>query len=395
MEGPLDHVDEVKLTTEPRYFFTTPRVLIGPGATAQVGQFLRSLGASVGTALLVTDVTLARLGVAARVGDLLASSGVEVVPYIEVDGEPTEDVADAVTSAARRSNAAAIVGLGGGSALDMAKLAAVMVTNPGRVADYFSGASFDTPPVPSVLLPTTAGTGAESSRYAVVSRGGYKASLGGPYLVPTGTVLDPELTLSLPPQITAWTGMDALSHCLESMLSTFSTPLTDAAAYRGAQLVRRYLPVAHHDSANLAARAQMQVAAFLGGLALNGAMVIGHSIAYTLARRLHLSHGLSCALALPHCIAYNADAAPDRVALIGQALGIDGEGAAVVREIAGLAASVGIPQAWQQLGLSRDDLPALVEECLTRYPRPNNPRPVERASLLRLYETAWEGPPCV
>ncbi len=376
---------------EPRPFFATPWVVMGRGAVKEVGTLLKDLGAIDGTVAVITDATLAKLGLATRVQENLSTAGIESVLYSDIAGEPTEEVGVSVVGVARRVKPKAVVGIGGGSALDMAKLAAIMVTNAGAVADFFGGKVLANPPVPLVLIPTTAGTGAESSRNAVLSRHGQKAFLSSRHLVPAAAILDPELTLSLPPNVTAWTGMDALSHCVEALLSTSSTPLTDAVAVRGIQLIREYLPLAHREGANLQARAQMQVGAFLGGYALNGGMVVGHSIAYTLANRLHLAHGLTCALALPHAIAYNAAAAPERVTVLARALGVDGGAPAVVREVRRLGASVGIPAAWQALGLAREDLPALVDECLTKYPRPNNPRPLDPNSLLRLYEAAWAG----
>ncbi len=363
---------------------------MGRGAITEASPLLTELGIG-GTVLLVTDATLAKLGLATRVQGILTSGGFESALFSDITGEPTEEVATAIINAARHVRPTAVLGVGGGSALDMAKLAAVMVTNDGVVSDYLGGKVFQTPPVPFVLAPTTAGTGAESSRNAVLSRYGQKAFLSSRYLVPTAALLDPELTLSLPPHVTAWTGMDALSHCMEAVLSTWATPLTDAVAVRGIQLIREYLSVAHGEGTNLAARAQMQVGAFLGGFALNAGMVVGHSIAYTLANRLHLAHGLSCALALPYAIAYNASAAPDKVTVLARAFGVEDGASAVAREVHRLGTSIGIPEAWRTLGLTHEDLPALVDECVSRYPRPNNPRPLTHDSLLRLYQAAWDG----
>lgn len=376
---------------EPRLFFSPPRVLVGPGAVGRTGTLARDLGVREGTALVVTDATLARLGVAGRVRSALTSAGFDVMVFGDIEGEPTEESAGAAVEAARRLRPAVVVGLGGGSALDVAKLAAVLLTNEGPLAAYLDGRPFEASPAPLILIPTTAGTGAESSRNAVLSRRGFKTFLGSPHLVPAAAVLDPELTISLPPNITAWTGMDALSHCVEALLSTTSTLLTDAVAIRGIQIVCRHLAAACARGEDLAVRAQMQVAAFLGGQALNAGMVMGHSIAYTLANRLHLPHGLSCALALHHTVAYNAAAAPERIGLIAGALGVAEDGAAVVAVLRDLGSAVGIPSAWSSVGLDRADIPELVDECMARYPRPNNPRPLERESLLALYEAAWEG----
>jgi alcohol dehydrogenase class IV len=373
----------------PQVLYGPSSVTVGRGALAHLGQVLAGVGVAAGRVLVVTDVTLTRLGLATRVLDLLTSARFEASVFSEITGEPTDAVADAVAARARQVRPDAVVGIGGGSALDMAKLAAAAPTNPGPMVEYFAGRPFTAPPVPLVLVPTTAGTGAEASRNAVITRGGVKVFTGGPHLVARAAILDPELTVSLPPAVTAWTGMDAMSHCLEAMLSTNATPLTDAVAAQGLQLIRTFLPRAYADGADVAARAQMLVAAFLGGVSLNAGMVLGHSIAYTLANRLHLAHGLSCALALPACIAYNAAAAALRG--IARALGVPEEPAAVLGDVLRLEAAVGIATAWRDVGVRAADLPAMVDECLARYPRPNNPRPLERDALLRLYERAWAG----
>ncbi len=373
----------------PQVLYGPSRVAVGRGALERLADVLRGLGVAPGRVLVVTDATLARLGLATRVMDLLTAAGFEGSVFSDISGEPTDEVAEAAADRARQVRPVAVVGVGGGSALDVAKLAAVAPTNPGAMVEYFTGRAFGAPPVPLVLVPTTAGTGAEASRNAVVTRGGVKVFTGGPQLVARAAILDPDLTVSLPPAVTAWTGMDAMSHCLEAMLSTNATPLTDAVAAQGLQLVRTFLPRAYADGADMAARAQMLVAAFLGGLSLNAGMVLGHSIAYTLANRLHLAHGLSCALALPACIAYNA--AAGALHGIARALGVPDDPAAVLRDVLRLEADVGIPTAWRDVGVRTADLPAMVDECLTRYPRPNNPRPLEHKALLRLYERAWAG----
>lgn len=376
---------------QPRSFFATPWVTSGRGAIEELGSVLVDLGVSEGLVLLVTDATLVRLGVAGRVQQLLEARGCTVVVFGEIAGEPTEEIVDAAANAARRLQPRAVVGVGGGSALDTAKFAAVMATNSGGVAEYLAGRPLLNAPIPLVLAPTTAGTGSESNRNAVLTREGRKAFLIHRRLLPAAAILDPELTVSLPPQVTAWTGLDALSHCVEALLSTNATALTDALAVRGIHVIREFLPQAHAHGTDLAARAQMQIGAYLGGFALNAGMVVGHSIAYTLANRVSLSHGLSCAMALPYCLLYNADAAPERVRRIARALEVDADAGAVVGTITRMASALGVPVAWKDAGVPRDALPAMVEECLTLYPRPNNPRPLERESLLRLYEAGWEG----
>lgn len=377
----------------PRPFFAPPRVLFGSGALREAGQVLQDLGVFEGKVFLVTDVTVSGLGLSRRLAEVVEAAGFTTAEFSEIRGEPSLEVAESVVAASRAQDPVAVMGIGGGSALDMAKLAAVFLENEGTVADALQAPRFARPPRPLVLIPTTAGTGAEASRNAVVIREGRKAFLSSHYLVPSAAILDPELTLTLPREVTAYTGMDALSHCIEAVLSTNGTALTDAMAFQGIQIVHTYLPRAVGNGSDLEARGHMLVAAYLGGLALNAGMVVGHSIAYTLANRLGIPHGLSCALALPYAMEYNASPAAERLTGIARALGVEATPQEAVRAVRRLSTAVGIPMAWKDLGLAQHVLPEMVDECLTLYPRPNNPRPLDRPSLLRLYEAAWNGEP--
>jgi alcohol dehydrogenase class IV len=395
------------LFDRPRAFRSPSRIWFGAQASERIQECVQELGIRAGPALLVTDAVVDRLNLAAGVADGLAGVGFELHRFAEIPGEPSVEVADQAVSLARRFSPALVIGVGGGSVLDVAKLSAALARNPGSVLDYthLAGGRFTEAAVPTVLVPTTAGTGAEASQNAVVTAGARKAFANNhPQLLATGVILDPGLTHSLPPAVTAHTGLDALSHCLEGTLSTNATALTDAVAAQGAGLIfgalrractARTRPGAGAgrplESSDPEARAHMLLAAYLGGLALNAGMVLGHSIAYTLANRLHLPHGLSCAIALPYTLAYNREAAADRLAALAHAAGTDGRD--IVAETAGLCRDVGIPDSVRSLGLERDRLPELVDECLTQYPRPNNPRPLDRQALLALYDAMWEGRP--
>jgi len=382
------------LPSTARPFRAPSRVWYGDGAAAKIADCAREIGVAGGAVLLMTDGIVDALGLAADVAAGLSGAGFEVHRFSEIRAEPTAEVADHAAAVARRLAPALVVGVGGGSVMDVAKLAAALVKNPGSAGDYthLVGKRFTLPAVPTILVPTTAGTGAEASQNAVITIGGRKASARDhPQLLAAGALLDPRLTHSLPPEITAHTGVDALSHCIEGMLSTDATALTDVAGQQGIRLVVRALPRAYAAGGDAKARAEMLLAAYLGGLSLNAGTVLGHSIAYTLANRLHLSHGFSCALALPYTMAYNRDAASERLRHIGEAAGTDG--ADVIRAVQSLGMDVGIPEAVRTLGLERERLPELVTECLEQYPRPNNPRPLAYDPLLSLYEALWEGRP--
>jgi len=379
-----------------RPFRGPSRVWHGDGAASRIGDCAADLGIEPGTALVVTDAVVDRLGLAREIGEGLIAAGFSIERFADIPGEPTTDIADAAAAAARRVRPALVCGVGGGSVMDVAKLAAALARNPGGVVEYIgaAGRRFSSPSIPLVLVPTTAGTGSEASQNAVVTHGGYKAFANNhPNLLAAGVVLDPQLTHSLPKTVTAHTGLDALSHCVEGLLSSNATPLTDLTATQGIALICEALPRAYADGGDAQARGQMTLGAYLGGLTLNAGMILGHSIAYTIANRLHVPHGFSCALALPYAMAYNRDAAADRLRRIGDAAGAPAGPDGAVRRVQSLGLDVGMPEALRTLGIERGRLPELVDECLSRYPRPNNPRPLDAQALLSLYTALWEGRP--
>lgn len=387
-----------RLFDQPRAFRGPSRVWFGAHASERIQECIQELGIRPGRALLVTDAVVDRLHLASKVADGLAAGGFDIHRYAEIPGEPTVEVADGAAAVARRMSPSLVVGVGGGSVLDVAKLSAALVRNPGSVLEYTTvgGKRFAEAAVPTILVPTTAGTGAEASQNAVVTTGTRKASASNyPQLLAAGVILDPLLTHSLPPAVTAHTGLDALSHCMEGTLSTNATALTDAMAANGTALIFGALRRAYASGGSAGgdpeARAHMVLAAYMGGLTLNAGMVLGHSIAYTLANRLHLPHGLSCAIALPYTLAYNRDVAQDRLSALARAAGFGGED--IVAHVERLCRDVGIPDSVRSLGLERDRLPELVDECVELYPRPNNPRPLAREPLLSLYGAMWDGRP--
>jgi alcohol dehydrogenase class IV len=377
-----------------RAFRAPSRIWFGVGASGRIAECVQEIGVTPGAVFLVMDPVVERFGLTQSAAGSLLAAGFELHRYSDIPGEPSVEVADAAVASARRLAPALVVGIGGGSAMDVAKLSAALVRNPGSVFDYthFVGKRFAEPAVPAVLVPTTAGTGAEASQNAVVTRGNLKAFANNhPQLLAAAALLDPQLTFSLPPKVTAETGLDALSHCIEGILSTNASALTDAAAVHGIGCIMRSLPLVYRHGDDGEARAAMMLGAYMGGLALNAGMVVGHSIAYTIANRLHCSHGFSCALALPYAMAYNRGPAASRLALAARAAGLGDTDA--IAAVQGLSQDVGIPESLRALGLERGRLAEMVEECLAQYPRPNNPHPLDAQSLLSLYAAMWEGRP--
>ena len=374
------------------------RLYFGDGAASNLHDVLRDCGVRSGRVLLVADRDVVRLELSDAPKTSLTANGFEVDVFSDVVGEPELAVVQDLINTVRSTSYTAVVGLGGGSAMDMAKLAAALATNADEVGGLAGAVGFGSAPLPLVLVPTTAGTGAEATRVSMLSVEGQKTILVSPQLIPAAAVLDPTLTLSLPPRITASTGIDALSHALEALMSTNASPFTDAAALSAISTIARSLEVACNEPSNNRARRAMMFAAYQAGLSLNAGVVLGHSVAYTIANRAKLPHGVTCAVALPYCAVYNAPASEEwlkgvTALLPEEAREREGKHAAspLVHWLASLNEALGMPASLEEVGVKRQDLPAMVDECLNKYPRPNNPVPVEREGLLELYDHLFTG----
>lgn len=365
------------------------RLLSGDGSLRRLGPALAALDVPTGPVLVVADPVLAEGGVAAAASDSLADAGFEAQVFAELAGEPDLPAAERVVSAVRSEPYVAVVGIGGGSAMDPAKLAAGLATNDGAVEEYLRGRPIDRAALPFALAPTTAGTGAEASKNTIVTHEDRKFVIGSPLLSPSLALLDPLLTVSCPAGVTAASGMDALAHAVEATLSLWATPFTTLNALAAVRTIATWLRPAVEDGANLPARRAMLYSAYFAGLSINASTLLGHTMAYTVATRTHLPHGVTTAMALPYCIAYDAAAAAPQLRLLAQEVGVDET--SLAQWLHELAGELGMPVSLAAVGIGRDDLPPMVEECLDKYPRPNNPAPFERDRLLALYERFLEG----
>jgi alcohol dehydrogenase class IV len=374
---------------EPQAFLAPREVQIGDGTASGVGALVRRWAPDGRLVLLVCDAALPRLGLTQVVEESLQAAGFAVRIFDSIVGEPALTVAEEAVDAARRHAPDAVVGMGGGSAMDTAKLAAALATSDDAVADVVGADRIARAGVPLVLIPTTAGTGAEATRVAMLSQAGEKRIVSSPFLVPVGAVLDPLLTTGLPPAITAATGLDALSHAVEALLSTAASTLTRSMSEDAIELLSACLPRAFADGADVPARRGALYGAYLAGLSLNAGVVLGHSIAYTIANRVALPHGITAAMALPYCLAYNAPAAAAQLDLIGGLL--PGSPGSVFAWLAALNAELDVPPNLRDLGLDAAEAHAMAGECLARYPRPTNPVPLTEHRLTDLYGFLWAG----
>jgi alcohol dehydrogenase class IV len=279
-----------------------------------------------------------------------------------------------------------VVAVGGGSALDAAKLLALRLVT--RI-DLSAGLTADTslPATPPMLaVPTTAGTGAEATAVAMLWEGRRKLMFVNGALVPDAALLDPDLLAGLPAAVTAAAGLDAISHAVESLLSTFRTPLTEAAARSALSLLSESVSAAY-ETGTPAAREKTMLGAFQAGLALNASVVLGHSLAYAIAAEAGLSHGVSCAMALPYCIAHSRPTSEERIDdIAGIVSGEPADGESLIRWLLAANQRMSIPASLEAVGIGQERLDEIARICVESYPRPNHPAPIEIAGVRDLLD---------
>lgn len=367
-------------------------VLIGDGASGQIGPMLAGWNLGEGPVLLVCDRTVAALGLSTQLLEALAHGPHRVDVFDQITSEPDLATATAVTRNVRADDYVAVIGLGGGSSLDLAKLAAGLATNEGDVLDAVGVDRLDHPALPLLLIPTTAGTGAEATRIAMISSEGEKRIINDVQLIARGVVLDPTLVSSLPRPVTASTGMDALSHAIEAALSTNATALSTRSSFEAVELLSASLPRSYRNGDDLEARRGCLVGSYFAGLALNAGSILGHSMGYTIANRVKVPHGISVAMALPYCTAYAAAAATERIdALFARAGRATIDHDDIYGWIDALLRELDVPTSLKAIGLSETAAAEMADECVNRYPRPNNPTPLEADRLADLYRFMWHG----
>jgi alcohol dehydrogenase class IV len=377
------------MTTVHRFSFPTA-IHFGAGARKQVADHLREAGCS--RPLIVTDRALAALPVLAEFRSHL--QGLEVAVFDGVFGNPTASQVMAGAQAFKQHRADSVIGFGGGAALDVAKVVGVMAVHDGHVIEYV----WDHPqvrpivnPLPHfVALPTTAGTGSEVGRSSVVSEDDthVKRIVFSPKLLARAVFADPELTLGLPPAVTAATGMDALTHNVESYLSPAYHPLCDGIALEGTRIAARALRTAVAEPGNLAARSDMLMASMMGAIAFQKDLGAVHACAHALGAVCDLHHGLANALMIDTVLAWNHEAVPHKFNELAHVCGVAGGGAAFVPWLAQLKADIGIAGGLAQRGVKREQMPRLVELAVADICHQTNPRPCTAADFERFFEAA-------
>ena len=374
-----------------RFSFPTT-IHFGPGARHLAGAHLREQG--LARPLIVTDKGLAGLPLIGALKAELDAAGLNSAVYGGVFGNPTASQVMAGAAAYKAHGADCVVGVGGGAALDVAKVVGLLATHPGDVIDY----AWDHPKVRPIThalpyfiaLPTTSGTGSEVGRSSVISEEDthVKRVVFSPRILAKVVFADPELTLGLPPAVTAATGMDALTHNVESYLSPAYHPLCDGIALEGARIAARALVTAVRDGANVQARGDMMMSSMMGAIAFQKDLGAVHSCAHALGTVVNLHHGLANALMIEPVLAWNHEVVPARFDELAHACGVAGGGAAFVPWLGTLKAQIGIGTRLAAHGVKPEHLPRLVELAQADICHQTNPRPCTPADFERLFRAA-------
>jgi hypothetical protein len=374
------------------HFSFPTAITFGAGARKRVAAHL--IAAGLKRPLIVTDRGVAALPIAAEFAGELATGEVKPAVFSGVWGNPTASQVSAGVAAFREHKADSIVGFGGGAALDVAKAIALMATHPGGILDY----AWDNPgrrelkhALPHfVALPTTSGTGSEVGRSAVISDDTthVKKIVFAPALLAHAVFADPELTLDLPPKITAATGIDALTHNLESYLSPLYHPLCDGIALEGTRLAARALPPAVRDGSNLSARSDMMMSSMMGAIAFQKDLGAVHSCAHALGTVLDLHHGLANGVMLDHVMRFNASAAQEKMTELARVAGAGSSADDLVAWLTQLKAEIGIPVRLSEVGAKPGHIPQLVAVAIKDSCHQTNPRRCTEADFEQLFRDA-------
>ena len=378
----------------PVAIFTFPnRIVFGIGVRDRLASELLRLG--VTRPLVVSDVGLERSGIVAEVVRGIGGATV----FNGVQANPTEADVLAGLDSYRGNACDGLIGLGGGSPIDAAKAIRLMVTHPGDLADYdFTTGGLDRITAelpPMVAIPTTAGTGSEAGRGTLIQLGrtGRKTIALSPYLLPSVALCDPQLTVGLSPALTAGTGMDAFTHCIESYLSTTDHPICDGIALEGLRYVAKGLETAVREGSNMAARRSMMMGALMGGISFHKGLGVVHALSHALGSEGRAHHGTLNAILLPHALKFNREASDSRMADLAGRLGLGrgGEGTSHLITLSELLLNrLPLPQKLGEVeDLDRKRIPEYARLAMLDHCHKTNPRSCTQADLEALLARAW------
>jgi len=380
-------------------FETVRRITFGTGSLENLGNEIKRVNGS--KVLVVTDPGLKSAGVVDAVTAALDQARLNYTVFAEVEPDPRVEVALASVKAAQACDPDVIVGLGGGSSLDIAKVTSVLLANGGPIEKYFGMELVPRPGVPLILIPTTAGTGSEMTSICVLSDTQNKVKKGivSEHMFARAALLDPQLTLALPPRVTAMTGMDALVHAIESFVGVRATVFTDTLNLQAIRLVATNLRPAFAQGQNLAARENMLYASCLAGMAFSNTQNgLAHALALAIGGKFHLPHGLLTAFIIPWVMEYNLIANPRKYIEIAKAFGEKTKrmpevqaARLAVKAVKSLLDDLGISYKLSSYGVPREEFPALARATVGAVRLiSNNPRAVTEADVVSILEANYE-----
>ncbi|MFH1742942.1 MAG: iron-containing alcohol dehydrogenase [bacterium] len=382
-----------------RFSFPTT-IVFGPGAVGSLPECLREVG--IRKPIVVTDPGLRQTDAYKKVESVLSGAAQEYALFAEVHPNPLEEDVEKAGVVYRDGGCDGVIGLGGGSALDAAKALVVRVAHDGPFASFDAmagGVQRITGPVaPMIAVATTAGTGSDVGRGALITipELGRKIIIFSPLLMPKRAIADPELTVGLPPLLTAATGMDAFTHNIESLTAPVFHPICDAVALGGIELVVKYLERAVKNGADIEARGYMMIAAIMGAIAFQKDLGAAHSLSHALSAVFGFQHGLANAICLPAVMRFNREVSAKEYARVAGIFGVNTHGMPdleaadrAVEAVVSLNERIGIPARLRDCDVPEDALPELAKKAFEDFCHPTNPRPCTEEDLLRLYKESW------
>ncbi|GMV67420.1 MAG: iron-containing alcohol dehydrogenase [Candidatus Omnitrophica bacterium] len=386
----------------PVFNFHQPvRLIFGEGSFSRIGEVVRSVHGS--HALIITDPGILEAGFPQLAGQILSDQGMRVSFFSEVIENPTTETVAACAAVARSERIDTLIGLGGGSSIDTAKGCNFILTNGGRIEDYCGYGKATHPFLPMIAIPTTAGTGSECQSYALISDAAThrKMACGDPRAIPSAAILDPCLTVTQPPLVTACTGIDAIAHAVESFVTQRRTPLSSLFAREAFHLMAESFGQVLHEPNHLEARGRVLLGAAYAGIAIENSMLgAAHAAANPLTARYGITHGQAVGVMLPEVVRYNAmeaHAGELYLQLIEES-GINGgslqdkgnPGECLAAWLETILAQGGLPGNMRDLGVQADDLPQLAQMAAEQWTGTFNPRPMNAELFRQLYEQVME-----
>ena len=375
----------------PLRFNTARSIVCEPGAIGQLGAICATL--SPGKVFLVTDPGIIAAGLHEAALSSLSDAGLACSIFEDVQADPPEDIVFNALDLARAGKIGTVIGLGGGSSMDVAKLIAALCNSSQALSDAYGIGNLTGERLPLVQIPTTAGTGSEVTPISIITTGATtKAAVVAPQLLPDVALLDPELTVGLPPHVTAATGIDAMVHAIESFTSAIhKNPYSDMLATQALELMSANIETAVHDGENLPARTAMLFGSLLAGQAFANAPVAAvHALAYPLGGHFHIPHGLSNSLVLPHVLRFNYETSADSYATLARIVMQGAASESLPDYFEALVDRLMMPSKLRELDVPEDSLPMLASDAMLQQRLlVNNPRKVSEQDALRIYEAAY------